>query len=202
MEEKIIRYLTERYAPETIIVYGSFADGSNNAASDFDALVIADGPQLHDSTEIDGTVLDVFIYPPKVFQAEYDPGEFIQVFDGNIKLDKNGTAQQLKANVISYIEALPVKTDEDLAQSLAWCRKMLARTSRGDAEGFYRHHWLLTDSLEIYFDLHRKHSFGPKKSLRYMERTDPESFEVYSHALKSFSHKALSAWIDRLESMI
>lgn len=189
MEEKIIRYLTERYAPEAIIVYGSFADGSNNAASDFDALVIANGPQLHDSTEIDGTVLDVFIYPPEVFQAEYDPEKFIQVFDGNIKLDKNGTAQQLKANVISYIDALPVKTDEDLAQNAC---SHLSRRRRG----------LLTDSLEIYFDLHHKHSFGPKKSLRYMERTYPESFEVYSHALKSFSHKALSKWIDRLESMI
>jgi predicted nucleotidyltransferase len=61
--EKIIRYLEETYSPDAIIIYGSFADGSANEHSDFDALVMADRDKLHDSSVIDGTILDVFVYP-------------------------------------------------------------------------------------------------------------------------------------------
>lgn len=39
--DRIIDYLKETYQPEAIIAYGSFADGSANSNSDFDALVIA-----------------------------------------------------------------------------------------------------------------------------------------------------------------
>lgn len=38
----IIKYIMETYSPEAIIVYGSYADGSANENSDFDALVITD----------------------------------------------------------------------------------------------------------------------------------------------------------------
>ena len=38
--DKIIDYLEKTYQPESIIVYGSFADGSANLNSDFDALII------------------------------------------------------------------------------------------------------------------------------------------------------------------
>lgn len=37
---EIIEYIKSRYAPLSVIVYGSYADGSNNAGSDFDALVL------------------------------------------------------------------------------------------------------------------------------------------------------------------
>ena len=88
--EQIICYLTDTYQPEAVIVYGSFADGSANEHSDFDALVIADHAKAHDNAVIGGTVLDVFVYPPDVFRAEYDPEDFVQIFDGRIILDKNG----------------------------------------------------------------------------------------------------------------
>lgn len=37
-ENVIIQYLTEKYQPDAIIVYGSYADGSFCDDSDFDAL--------------------------------------------------------------------------------------------------------------------------------------------------------------------
>ena len=39
--EKIVGYLKKTYQPDAVIVYGSFADGSANLNSDFDALIIA-----------------------------------------------------------------------------------------------------------------------------------------------------------------
>ena len=75
--DQVIRYLTETYRPRAIILYGSFADGSVNENSDFDALVITEVPGKHDASVIGNTVLDVFLYPPETFQKEYDPEEFL-----------------------------------------------------------------------------------------------------------------------------
>lgn len=199
--DRIIDYLKETYQPEAIIVYGSFADGSANSNSDFDALVIADGGRTHDSAVVDGTVLDVFIYPSDTFQSEYDPEEFVQVWDGKIILDKNGVAERLQKQVLDYIEHIPPKTAEKVRQEISWCEKMLLRTMREDSEGYYRWHWLLYDSLEIYFDIKGMHYFGPKKALRFMEQTDLESFQIYSNALREFKRERLATWISHLKSI-
>ena len=48
----------------------------------FDALIIAGKEKAHDSSIVDGVVLDVFVYPTETFSADYDPEEFVQVWDG------------------------------------------------------------------------------------------------------------------------
>lgn len=98
--EKIVGYLKKTYQPDAVIVYGSFADGSANLNSDFDALIIAEKEKAHDSSIVDGVVLDVFVYPAETFSADYDPEEFVQVWDGKIVLDEHGIAGQLKAKVL------------------------------------------------------------------------------------------------------
>ena len=67
---------------------------------DFDALIIAGKEKAHDSSIVDGVVLDVFVYPAETFSADYDPVEFVQVWDGKIVLDEHGIAGQLKAKVL------------------------------------------------------------------------------------------------------
>ena len=76
---------------------------------------------------------------------------------------------------------------------------MLLRTMRNDAEGFYRWHWVLFDSLEIYCDVKGLHYYGPKKALRLMEQTDDEAFQIYSDALRIFKREHLSEWISYLK---
>ena len=197
--DKIIDYLERTYQPEAVIVYGSYADGSANAESDFDALVIAGRERTHDASVIDGTVLDVFVYPPDTFHAAYDPEAFVQVWDGQILLDQNGAAEGLLRRVHEYIEQIPPKTVEEILQETLWCEKMLLRTMREDAEGYYRRHWLLIDSLEIYFDIKGLHFFGPKKALRRMAQNDPASFRLYAGALREFTRESLHAWISHLK---
>lgn len=151
---------------------------------------------------VDSTILDVFVYPPETFLSPYDPSDFVQVFDGHIVLDKHGAAARLKANVLTCFDGIPSKTAEEIQQEIDWCKKMLARSSRGDAEGFYRWHWLLFDSLEIYFDLKRQPYHGPKKALRFMERCDPKGFQVYTCALKELSQASLAEWISYMENAV
>lgn len=200
--EKIVGYLKKTYQPDAVIVYGSFADGSANLNSDFDALIIAGKEKAHDSSIVDGVVLDVFVYPAEMFSADYDPEEFVQVWDGKIVLDEHGIAGQLKAKVLDYIEHLPKKTVTEVAQEVEWCEKMLLRTMREDVEGYYRWHWVLCDSLEIYFDIKGLHYYGPKKALRLMEKSDAKAFGLYAKALREFDRESLSAWIDYLKSMV
>ena len=61
--EQIIEYIKNKYSPLTIIVYGSYASGTNNLNSDFDVLVISQHhSQFHDTSFVDGVQLDVFVY--------------------------------------------------------------------------------------------------------------------------------------------
>lgn len=199
--EIIIEYLIETYKPEAIITYGSFGDGSFNENSDFDALVIAGHAKYHDASMVDDIVLDVFVYPAETFEKDYDPEEYLQIFDGKIVLDKNGIGEGLKNHINDYIDSLPSKSDEEIRQELDWCEKMLARTVREDEEGLFRWHWLLTDSLEIYCDIKGIHYFGPKKTLRKMKNEDPRAFSIYSRALKDFDKDSLKEWISHINEI-
>lgn len=201
IQEEIVKYLTEIYQPIAVIVYGSFADGSANETSDFDALVISEHTRTHDSSVVCGVVLDVFVYPAETFQAEFHPEDFLPVSDGKIILDPHGIAAQLKAQVNDYLSELPLKTGDEIRDEIAWCEKMLSRTLREDAEGFFRWHWLLSDSLEIYCDIKHLHYSGPKKALKSMQQTDPEGFCIYSAALKTFHRERLTHWIHYLKTL-
>ena len=196
----IRQYLLQTYQPEAILVYGSFADGSAGENSDFDALVIARGEKRHDASVVGGIVLDVFVVPPEFFAGAYDPEEFIQLADGKILLDKNGTADRLQRQICDHLARWTPKTDAELWQELEWCRKMIARTQRGDAEGYYRWHWLLTDSLEIYFDVQRRYYRGPKKALRQLAQEAPQAYCLYTQALQTLDRDALTRWIDFLSA--
>ena len=62
--EQIIEYIKRNYNPISIILYGSYANGTNNLNSDFDSLVISyDHEQFHDTSFVNGIQLDVFVYP-------------------------------------------------------------------------------------------------------------------------------------------
>ncbi len=195
MLERIKTFLTDRYNPISLIVYGSYADGTAGLHSDFDALLIYDGPSVHDSSIVEGITLDVFCYSRNAFCVAFEPKDFVQIWDGIILLDQDGTAKKLQKAVISYIGSIPKKSRQEITQSISWCEKMLRRASRGDAEGFYRWHWLLSESLEIYFDILGEYYYGPKKSLSKLRTERPSDFAAYEYALECFSFDALVAWV-------
>lgn len=201
--QKIIEYIKNRYDPISVVVYGSFADGSNNEHSDFDALaIVKEGEKLHDVSFVGDIQLDLFIYPVSYFENDFDCAEIIQIFDGKIVFDSGDEGKKLKERVNKYLESLPYKkTAKENREQVEWCKKMLLRAKRRDTEGMFRWHWLLTESLEIYFDLLGKMYFGPKKSIKYMKEHRPEAFEKYSSSLENLDYTALENWIDFLDSI-
>ena len=194
--EKIIEYIKQRYTPLSIILYGSYANGTNNLNSDFDALVISfDHEQFHDTSFVDGIQLDLFVYPASYFEGDYDCNDFIQIFDGKIIVDRDGQGKALQAKVQSYLQNRPQKSRAEIDASVNWCIKLLARVKRCDAEGMFRWHWVLIDSLEIFCDVMRQPYWGPKKSLKWMEENHPTAFACYQTALTDLSMESLENWI-------
>ena len=199
--DEILAYLQTKYDPAAILVYGSFADGTQNENSDFDALVLSPTHrEFHDTSFVGGTQLDVFVYPLSLFQGAYQPETFLQIHGGIVAMDTEGVGHALLKQVEDYVKALPGKTPEEQEGELRWCRKMLLRAKRPDAEGAYRWHWLLTDSLEIFCDIAGCPYLGPKKSLRLLEKQFPEAYSCYTRALMDFRYDTLKAWIDCMEN--
>ena len=199
--EQILRYIQETYAPLSVILYGSYADGTNGLNSDFDALVItADHEQFHDTSFVDGVPLDVFVYPARYFEGDYACGDFVQIFDGRIITDSSGMGKALQENVQAYLRNRPGKTGAEIQADIDWCVKMSARAKRGDCEGLFRWHWVLTDSLEIFCDIMRHPYLGPKKALKWMEKSQPEAFNCYKKALQNFRMDDLDEWIEYIKN--
>lgn len=126
---------------------------------------------------------------------ENNIADYVQLEDGKIALDKDGTALRLVNAVQHYVSNYIPKSWEENSVNVEWCEKMLLRTGRNDAEGYFRWHWLLVDSLEIYYDICGKRYKGPKKSIRMLQTLDKEAAKIYEKALGEMNHEALEAWI-------
>ena len=189
--ENIISYLRRTYDPTGIICYGSYCDGTQNEQSDFDALLLTDGGKyIHDTSVVDEIRLDVFVYPQ---DWDFAPEDMIQVYGGAVVLDDNGVAEKLMQQVQQYVDTFPKKTNEERKELKSWCEKMLIRSKRGDAEGQYRSHWLLTDSLQIYCEMRDRFYFGPQKTLLRMKQDDPTGFALLIDAMAD--RHLLDSWI-------
>lgn len=198
---EILEYIKQKYEPSSLIVYGSYADGSNNQNSDFDALVLSKNSDVfHDTSFVGGVQLDLFVYPETYFENEVNYDDFVQIFDGKIVMDEEERGANLKTAVLNYMPNRAYKSEEELRNEIDWCEKMLMRTKRHDAEGMFRWHWVLIDSLEIFCDLKQHMYLGPKKTLKWMKKKYPEAFEMYSKALFEFSEESLEQWITVLKN--
>ncbi len=201
--EQIIEYIKQKYNPLSIILYGSYANGTNNLNSDFDSLVISyDHEQFHDTSFVNGLQLDVFVYPASYFDEDFDCNDFVQIYDGKIIMDSDEKGKTLQTKVLSYLQKRPQKSKAEIEASVDWCAKMLARAKRYDTEGMFRWHWVLIDSLEIFCDIMKHPYFGPKKSLKWMEENHPVAFTCYKKALEDFGMDTLENWIAYLKNAI
>jgi predicted nucleotidyltransferase len=201
--EALLSYIRETYAPLSLIVYGSYADGTHDTGSDFDALVITEGRgPLHDTSCVGGVTLDVFVYPASYFDKEYNPKDFIQIVGGKILIDADERAEKLQKQVAAWLESRPDRSAAHIRSDIDWCIKMLGRVERGDAEGYFRWHWLLYDSLSIFCDVQGQLFLGPKKTLARMAQQHPVSAALYERALREFTPERLKDWISHLASLM
>lgn len=194
--ETILEYIRRKYDPLSIILYGSYANGTNNRNSDFDALVISgDHERFHDTSFVEDVQLDVFVYPASFFEGDFNCEDFVQIFDGRILVDCDDRGKRVQQKVLAHMQNRPLKSQMEIDADVDWCIKMLARAKRHDAEGWFRWHWVLTDSLEIFCDVMRHPYLGPKKTLKWLGDNHPDAFACYKTALEDFRLDSLENWV-------
>lgn len=194
--DKIFDYLKNKYQPLAIVAYGSFQAGTNDDYSDFDCMVIVDEKECrHDSTVIDGIPLDCFIFTKEEVTGE-DMDAFLTVYDGNIILDTDGIAADLKERVRAYAAANSVIPEEEKEFIAGWIRKTMHRAEKKDDEGSYRALAFLWESLTDYFLLRDMFYFGSKKSVAYLKENDITGYELYHAAITERTNEAIRKWAE------
>ena len=195
----ILQYLLQTHDPLAIIVIGSYADHSFDEASDFDAWLFGreEGRVRRDTSVVNHVPLHVKIYPALSYET-IDP-QYMKIFAGAaIAYDPEGHAQRFLERVEENLRNCPCMPKELKRQKITTLKSLLRRARKQDFDGDHRGHLLLSDSLEAWCDLSDRIFLGTRKTLRLMEREDPESAAVYRRALRSFDPEDMQAWVDRL----
>ena len=195
----IVQYLKDTHHPRAIIITGSYADGSCNDASDFDCWLIgADETKIRrDTSTVNGVELQAEIYPLSQMMnlAAYQMNYFTDVV---IAHDPEGLAEAFMAQVQKNLSRVPCMPPAQKRQAVAYLDKMMRRARKQDFHGDLRGHLLLVQSVRYWCDFTDRLFLGMKKTLRMMERVDPESAALFRQALRRFAIEDIQAWIDRL----
>ncbi len=197
MKEKIIEYLKEKYNPISILLYGSYSNGMNDASSDFDCMVIVDEKeQNHDGGVVEGVQLDCFIFTVDEVKNE-DPDTFLTAYDAEVVLD-NGIGEELKQRVREYVKnnSATEKSEKEFISS--WIEKTCKRIQKGDDEGNFRGFMLMSESLDDYYTLRDMFYFGSKKAVKYLKENDAVGYELFHKAVTDKDNEAIIVWLKYL----
>jgi predicted nucleotidyltransferase len=196
---RLVDDLAARHGCHTIVLYGSRALGTATAESDYDLLgVRAEGEATRDAQIVDGFFLDAFVYPEKDLD---DKGPtLLQLRGGVVLREERGIGTRLLSTVSSALAAPPAPLSEAEARMRrVWCQKMVVRIRRGgpeDVEAHHRRAQLLSEAIEILFELRGRRYLGPKESLRWLRENDPQTHRIFAEAL------APGAPVEALERMV
>ena len=194
--EQIIEYLKNTYQPLSILLYGSYADGTNDESSDFDCMIIVrEKTKNHDDSFIDGVQLDCFIFTEEQVKDEGDIDVFLTVYDSNIVLD-NGLGAELKGRVRKYVEEHTVIPDDEKEIISSWIKKMMRRVEKNDDEGNMRAVSFLAESLVDYFLLRDMFYFGSKKAIHYIKENDRDGYDLFHHAVTAKNNGDIIKWAE------
>lgn len=195
MKESVIRYLTETYHPLAILLYGSYADGTNDETSDFDCMIIVEQKQKnHDASVVEGVPLDCYIFTEEETKEE-EADTFLTVYHAQIVQD-NGAGAALKRRVTEYVDSHSVIDSEEKKFISAWIRKTCRRIGKGDEEGSFRAFALMGESLADYCLLRDRFYFGSKKTIRYLKEADLEGYKRFCRAMKNRDNASIIAWLE------
>lgn len=181
--ESVMSYLTGKYKCHTMILYGSYAEGDFTVESDLDILCFSDEVEdMNETAIVEGVQLDAWI----VNTTQLDvPKEYLHITGNKVLLDERGKAGEFIESIKELFEEGTEPISDNQREFLkGWLSKMQKRSLRDDTEGSYRYHWMLKDSLEIYFELNNRWFLGVKKSLKWLEQNDPKAYRLFVSALK------------------
>ena len=192
MEEKILQtktYLEKKYDPQIAFLYGSFATKTFNNVSDIDCVCFAEIDHfIHDSSMIDGHVLDGWIYPIKEIE---NIDLIIHIIPCEVIIDKNDQSKEILNRIIKKRKENTVEMkDEEKKQLIGWIKKMIIRSTEDNLESNYRYNWLLHDFPELYCKFKNEYYDGPVKTIRKLQEKK-DIYRKYEIVCRNKNIKAL-----------
>ena len=193
--EQILEYLKNTYSPVSILVYGSFADGTNDETSDFDCmLIVSEKERNHDDAIINGIQLDCFIFTEDELQGEKTE-TFLTAYNSHIVVD-NGIGAELKRRVHDYVEKNSNTPKEEKDFLTSWIQKTILRITKNDDEGNMRAISFLAESLLDYHTIRDMFYFGSKKAIASLRKMDAEGYTLFHNAVTLRSNEAIIKWAE------
>ncbi len=178
----LVRHLADELGFHTAILYGSHARNDWDAASDIDVVVFRDNAEpSHAARRWRDVFLDRFVYPTG---AEATP-EWLRLHGGRVLFQHDDEGDRVLSAVAELHKVGPPLLNPDAAQTRRlWLEKMLARAAKGDIEGDFCCHWLLSAQLEDYCALRERWYLGPKQALLALKRESLDDLAVLATALE------------------
>ncbi|MCY9855380.1 nucleotidyltransferase domain-containing protein [Vibrio mediterranei] len=180
-----IKEVTKRYAPHTLILYGSHARNEATETSDIDIACFWDRSEAHkESWLLHGTFLDIWIYPTAFFDSI--PDEALRFGDGKVIFEKRG----LGTDYINRVKKKLVKGKEPMSKVdklhlRNWVVKMLERIREGNLDSNYRRTWLQYELLELYFEVRGIWYLGSKKSFSHLKQNDWDVYNLFAQVYQN-----------------
>ncbi|WP_110929583.1 hypothetical protein [Bacillus massiliglaciei] len=131
------------------------------------------------------------------------PEHFLRTNKGLILVDDRELAKKFLLEIADVYNKGPKKlSDQEKLFLKSWLRKMFERSNNRDIDGEYRLHWMLTDSLDIYFQLSGLWYLCPKKSFAWLKENDIPAYALFKKALSRDAEKTdIERLIDYLDEM-
>ena len=197
--QRICQGLVANHLAHTILLYGSRADGSATADSDYDIAAFAPiAAAVRDARRVDGSFIDVFIYPEAELSSCRE--DLLRLRNSAVLIQRGSEAHHFLTKLDELFrrgpESLPA---DEIAARQVWAQKMAERARRGDPEGDYRRVWLLYALLEDYFSIRGQWYQGPKKALKWLQAFDAATHAQFVAALApGASQESLEALVHRV----
>ncbi|WLR47383.1 nucleotidyltransferase domain-containing protein [Halobacillus litoralis] len=199
--EKATMHMRENYKCHTVFLYGSYQTDDYTEESDVDLIGFSDELETQNKVEtFSGKLLDVWVHKTEDME---EPANFLKVHRADVLVDDYERAKPWMSEIDSIFQRGPASLEPKEKQFLKdWLTKMKIRSRKGDLEGRYRFHWLVKESLEIYFEMIGRWYLGPKKSLNWLREHDEEGYRIYDKLLEGpGDRRRLDAWIDHLQKL-
>lgn len=181
MGEKILIDLVEKlkkdYKCKAIILYGSYADGTNKKNSDLNILCFAEVEKMiRDTSVFNGVQLDLWVCPMDCINGYQT---LSKLYEGEVLYEIDNIGSILLDKVKTHVEREFEISREEVERLKLWCYKMLDGIAIGNIEGNYRKIWLTNDLLPIYFQMKKRWFLGPKKSFEWLKEHDKKVYFMF-----------------------
>ncbi len=182
--EKIVGFLKEKYEFHCAILYGSRAGNDFRPDSDYDLLCVNNsGPRIREIIKLEDVTIDLIVDNENVLNSQQP---IVYLWQAKIIVDDKGFAKSLLNTALKILAEPPQPlSSSKIVQRKKQTADILFYIKQSNILGDYRRHDLFPKLLGLYLAFKRVWDLGDKHSFQWMEKNDPQAFNLFRKAMSS-----------------